>query len=150
MIGVTNSAVQSSLDLLKLFLSGMRKSGIRQAHRSGHSPNVVELTRDEGREFHIGWRRGPEDAVVDDNWHAIITGHYNWPLATKVLQSSSALGEPRKLYQRFLDALTWYGDGVSDETYAGKLVKFVAALERITVTSGEKAGITRWLEEQPS
>src|SRR5690242_13994721 len=115
-------------------------SGIRQAHRSGHSPNIVELTRDERGQFHIGWRRGPEDAVVDNNWHAMITSHYNWTAATKILESSIASVETRKLYQRFLDALTWYGDGISEETYAGKLVKFVAALERITITSGEKAG----------
>src|SRR5207253_161305 len=78
-----------------------------------------------------------------NNWHAMITSYYNWTAATKILESSIASVETRKLYQRFLDALTWYGDGISEETYAGKLVKFVAALERITVTSGEKAGYNK-------
>lgn len=35
---------------------------------------------------------------------------------------------------RWLDALNWYGKVVSEHGRAAKLVKFVAALERLTVT----------------
>jgi len=135
-------AVQSSLDLLKLFLTARLAAGIRHALRLGHPPNRTELTQDEAGEFHISWSRKLEDAHVEPNWYAMITTRYQlyWDAAVEILGSSTALARPRKLHQRFLDALAWYGDAVSEQMQAGRLVKFVAALERVTITSEEPSG----------
>jgi hypothetical protein len=44
------------------------------------------------------------------------------------------------LRQRFLDALTWYGQGVTELLPSAKIIKYVAALERIVVTGKIKDG----------
>jgi len=42
------------------------------------------------------------------------------------------------LTERFLDALSWYGQAVSDTLHSTKIVKYVAAWERLVITRKEK------------
>jgi len=101
--------------------------------RLGRPANRTELVQDAEGEFHISWSRKSEDAQVEPNWYGMVTRHDApyWQIAVQILQTSTGPSAKGKLAQRFLDGLAWYGDAVSEQSEAGKLVKFVAALERI-------------------
>lgn len=135
-------AVQAALDLLKLFLMARFTAGMRHARRLGRPANRTDLTQDAEGEFHISWSRKSEDAHVEPNWYGMITRQYApyWQIAVQILQTPAGPSAKGKLAQRFLDGLAWYGDAVSEQSEAGKLVKFVAALERISITQGESSG----------
>ena len=55
----------------------------------------------------------------------------------------NACVDPRKeihLSRRFIDALTWYGQAVTESMPSSKIIKYVAAWERLTITQKEESG----------
>jgi hypothetical protein len=46
------------------------------------------------------------------------------------------------LKERFLDAMAWYGQAISEKQISVQIVKCVAALERLTVTKKLEKGLT--------
>jgi len=56
-----------------------------------------------------------------------------WQIAVQILQTSTGPSAKGKLAQRFLDGLAWYGDAVSEQSEAGKLVRFVVLLNAFFV-----------------
>ncbi len=55
------------------------------------------------------------------------------------------------IQQRYIDALTWYGQGVTEPQVSAKIIKHVASLERITVTrkrEGEEDYIAKTMVER--
>jgi hypothetical protein len=65
------------------------------------------------------------------------------------LQLCADFADAPPLCLRFIDALSWYGDAITEPSPAAKIIKFVTAIEGITRTgferddSGNKRGVTK-------
>ena len=134
------SATKMALNILKLILGSEFTYRIRTGIDHGESPTSARLTRKEDGKLEISLSRSASGNVVGDEWLDILHNQasYYFGLATKVLELSIGFSDPPPLCTRFIDALSWYGDAVSERSYAAKIVKFVTSIERITGTGIEK------------
>lgn len=138
-------ATQTALNILKLLLGGEFTYRIRTGNDHGEFSKSARLTRKENGKLEISLTSTPSGNVVGDEWLEILNTNaaYHFGLATKVLELSLGFSEPPPLCTRFLDALSWYGDAVSEQSHAAKIVKFVSSIERITGTGIEKDDVGR-------
>jgi len=134
------SATKMALNILKLLLGGEFTNRIRTGVDHGESPTSARLTRKEDGKLDITLSRSASGNVIGDEWLDILHNQasYFFGLATKVIEQSIGFSDPPPLCTRFIDALSWYGDAVSERSYAAKIVKFVTSIERITGTGIEK------------
>jgi len=134
------SATKMALNILKLLLGSEFTYRIRTVIDHGESPTSARLTRKKDGKLDISLSRSASGNVVGDEWLDILHNQasYYFSLATKVLELSIGFSDPPPLCIRFIDALSWYGDAVSERSYAAKIVKFVTSIERITGTGIEK------------
>lgn len=134
------SATKIALNTLKLLLGSEFTYRIRTGLDHGESPTSARLTRKEDGKLDISLSRSASGNVIGDKWIDILHNQasYYFGLATKALELSIGFSDPPPLCTRFIDALSWYGDAVSEQSYAAKIVKFVTSIERITGTGIEK------------
>jgi hypothetical protein len=124
--------IQMSLDLLKLIVGKERGAGIRQAYDHALPTQTASLVSAEGKGFAPSWGSRSHDAILNEDWYEMISKSNAWRIGESVLQSySNAWEEPREPYQRFLDALRWHGEGISDPEPHSRLVKYWTAIERM-------------------
>jgi hypothetical protein len=127
-------AVQNALDLFKLFAGFERASRVRQGYSFGGPEHMAELVRN-SEEFSILHGSRLQDAVVADDWYSHFSQHEAWKITEKIIETSlNNWDELPELQQRFLDALTWHGEAISEPIARSRLVKFWAAIERVVST----------------
>jgi hypothetical protein len=131
-------AVQGALDVLKLFLGPHRRRGpeLRLAREPGPSSISSEIVRRKDG-FHVTNIYGGEGAFADEGWYDELRANDPYRHFDRAAAAISGYLDPGVMSahrDRWLDALNWYGQAVSERQSAAKLVKFVAALERLTVT----------------
>lgn len=145
------SATKMALNILKLLLGSEFTYRIRTGKDHGELLKAAKLTRNENQKLEISLASTPGGNVVGDEWLKILNTNtaYHFGLATKVLELSIGFSDPPPLCTRFIDALSWYGDAVSEQSHAAKIIKFVSSIERITGTGIEKddAGKERGVTE---
>jgi hypothetical protein len=133
-------AVEGALNVLKLFLGTSYGSTLRQGHSPGPPRQKANLTQETDGALHvsIGWSK--RDAMVGTGWFGAITkpDPFFFQAAGSALFACVDPHQSTDLNQRFLDALSWYGQAISEAFPSGQIVKFVAALERLTITKKEK------------
>jgi hypothetical protein len=130
-------AVQAALDLLKLFAFGSHFGDrLRLGAHHGIIDKVADIVRHEDRRFQITWRRGTHWALVEDGWFDEMArgaaGYLN--AAEQLIEAYLSPEKPFDVATRWLDALSWYGQAVEERVPSAKIVKYVAALERLTIT----------------
>ena len=106
--------------------------------KSFHERDYVRALRDAFVELLVVSR-----ATAGEGWYEHHTqgAEHLWrPLADAVQTLTSGV-EPDELNQRLLDALNWFGQAVQETSTAAALVKYAAALERLTMTSHVEKGI---------
>jgi hypothetical protein len=134
-----HTVIQNALDLIIGF---PRAARVRQGYSLGGPEYSAQLRRDSQR-FLIGWNSRMQDAVVADDWHSHFSQWDVWKIAEKIIELNLTSWDPLpELQQRFLDALTWHGEAVSEPTAKGRLLKFWAAIER-AVSTRVSADVTR-------
>ena len=134
--------IQYALNLFKLFVGSSRASRVRQGYSLGGPGYSSQLTRG-SQGFFIGWSRKMQDALVADDWHSYFSQSDAWKIAEGMIQLSLTDWNPLpELQQRFLDALTWHGEAISEPEPRGRLLKFWAAIER-AVSTGTKVDVTK-------
>jgi hypothetical protein len=165
------TTVHAALDVLKLFFGWLEGRDFRLGHQRGAPDKTAHLTRGADGIFRYEIARSDgEGASADDDWYDSIQQHSLWALQAAGSAISAYLS-PRKTRSphrdRWLGALHWYGQAVSEPLPAAQLVKYVATLERLTVleeskTNAETGGqnvtdvVTRrtallsWTSEDPS
>jgi hypothetical protein len=130
------TAVEAALDILKLFFGQFHGEPLRQGHSRGVPPKLANLTREgDGRfNFSLQWSRSDTSAV--ENWYQGIIDQSEFYFTAAASALDSCLDPQRRthLKQRFLDAMSWYGQAVSDPLPSVQIIKYVAALERLTMT----------------
>jgi Apea-like HEPN len=77
-----------------------------------------------------------QDAVLNAHWYEQVTEGPAWRLLESILVNyQTAWGELDEIQTRFLDALAWHSDAISDPDLGARIVKFWTAVERLLSTS---------------
>lgn len=128
------TTVQAALDVLKLFYGYRGGKDFRLGHHRGLRNRTAHLTRGSDGVFHYSLWTGGEGGSAEEGWYEGVKKNMWWALqaAGSAIEAYLDLrkGEHR---DRWLGALHWYGQAVSERQPAAQLVKYVAALERLTV-----------------
>ncbi len=130
-------AVQGALDVLKLFAFGWYYGRrVHLASNHGIIDKVADIVRRDDGEFDITWSRGADWALAEDGWfeevHKRNAGYFE--AAGDVIGTYLDTHAPKEIATRWLDALNWYGQAVSERIPSAQIVKYVATLERLTIT----------------
>jgi hypothetical protein len=127
---------QAALDVMKLVFGPDDGEHFRLAHMRGLRDKTAHLMRDDAGEFmHEIARRG-EGGFAEEGWYGNVMESSGWVLdaAGAMIQEYLRPENARSNHRdRWLGALSWYGEAVSETSVAGQIVKCVAALERLTV-----------------
>jgi hypothetical protein len=88
-------------------------------------------------------RQGGRGASAGKGWYAEIQEHAPnlWRLFGEAIDSLRSDTKTDELNQRLLDALNWFGQGTVEPNTAAAIVKYTAALERLTMTGHVATGI---------
>ncbi len=123
-------AIQSSLDLFKLFAGSSRGARVGHAYVAG-LPRYSSRLYSDDKGFHTTQMWASGNAIIKDGWVADVASFRPWIFGEETiserLQGWERLPDPK---QRFLDALAWHGDGVSEPIAAARILKFWTAIER--------------------
>jgi hypothetical protein len=139
------TAVQGALDILKLAFGPGQTARIRLAESLTPPRDIAQVRRASAGPFCLTVSRTWADGI------GISEGAFYQIAESKdffLEAAGSALNaciDPRKeihLSRRFLDALTWYGQAVTERMPSAKIVKYVAAWERLAITQKEEIGLT--------
>lgn len=136
--------IEAALDILKLFFRRVHGESLRQGHAYAPPPNTASLTREASGKFNFSFAWSSQDAPAGKNWIRILTE----PDDSYARAAASALDscvDPQyssHFKERFLDAMSWYGQAISEPMASLQIVKYVAALERLTVTRKMEEGLT--------
>ncbi len=139
-------AIRTALNILKLLFGSYYTDEIRTGNDGGVFLESARLTRKENGKFDISLLGASNGNVAGDKWLDCLKSD-NWAyyfiLASNTLDLSLSFDNSYPLCSRFIDALSWYGDAVSEQSYAAKIVKYVTAIERLVGTGEEKGrGVT--------
>lgn len=138
--------VNGALNVLKLLLGYHHTNRIRIAYSAGVAKQSATLTQTNDDTLSLSSSFGSgSDHSLGEGWFEILTQQCkcHFELASKALSLSTDFERNRGLALRFIDALRWYGDAVSEDDPAYRIIKYISALERLTGTGHEKArGVT--------
>ena len=129
--------VQASLDLLKVVFGWCRAKGVRLGPDRNSQDKTAHLIRTTEERFEWSIALGSIAAVlVEDGWFEQIKQHYGRYLdaAGQAIETYLSPHQPTELCERWLDALNWCGQAVSEPLPSAQIVKYTAALERLTIT----------------
>jgi hypothetical protein len=134
------TTVQAALDVLKLFFGHYAARDLRLGHDRARPDKTADITRGADGIFHHSIGRHSEGAFIQSGWYEHIQKQNGWALnavgnAIEGYLNPEIKNEHR---DRWLGALNWYGQAVSERLPSAQLVKYVAALERLTVTPFDK------------
>lgn len=138
--------VNGALNVLKLLFGRHHTNRIRVAYSVGVAKRSATLTQcDDDKLMVSSSFGGGDDNSLGDGWLEILTQQckYHFEQASKALSLSMDFECNVYLAPRFMDALRWYGDAVTESDPAYQIVKYISALERLTGTGvDESRGVT--------
>ena len=130
------TTIEGALDALRLLLGKGYTARFRQGHTPVALTESAALRQDSTGQIGLSIHREWQDKHAPDKWYEKLrqqTGPY-LVLIEKALGGLQDPSNASDLTQRFLDSLNWYGQAVKETHSAAAIVKYVAALERITMT----------------
>jgi len=127
-------AIAAAIDLMRLLLGNRYAQDIRLHQASQARVSYGEHALEENGELNlVMFRRSPE-ALVGDDWHEVMKqSEPFWSRAAHLLGATAA-GTRSEIAERMIDALRWFGEAAFEPAPGTQIVKFVAALERLTTT----------------
>jgi hypothetical protein len=133
-------AVRNALNILKLLFGGRYTDRIRLGSEEMQPLKGAKLTRQDNGNLDISLSSMSRSKPIGDEWIERLEAEDTDALriSTQILELSIKFGKLPPLCERFLDALSWYGDAVAENLEAAKIIKFVSSIERITGTGIEK------------
>jgi hypothetical protein len=135
--------IEAALDVLKLFFARLHGQGLRQGHSVGVRHKIANLTAEaDGKlDFSYGWRT--QDTPTGKDWTNVLKNPDGaFAAAASALNACRHPQSSSHLIDRYLDAMAWYGQAVSESQTSVQIVKYVAALERLTITKKLEGGLT--------
>lgn len=137
-------AIDAALDALRLFAL-YAPERLRRASSSREPRETHHLYSDQDGTLHAGAFYAGKGAVAGDGWyahHTTAAQHLWQPLQEAILPLCA--DEPMdELNRRLLDALDWFGQAIQETEAAPAVVKYTAALERLTMTGFVEKGIEK-------
>lgn len=137
--------IEAVLDILKLFFGRTHGENLRQGHAIGLPLDTASLTQESEGKFNFSIRKSSQDTPTREGWFRVLVE----PDASYLEAAISALNscvDPQHtthLKERFLDAMAWYGQAIAEKQISVQIVKYVAALERLTITKKLEEGLTK-------
>ncbi|VWX51795.1 HEPN domain-containing protein [Novosphingobium sp. 9U] len=131
------TAASSALDLLQALIGWRGAREMSVAGQFGHFDRTAAIARNEptgGLSITTGWRmRG---GTLPDDWPDQLARDMDHGLeqAGLILQSRVNPDLVRPVSQRLLDVAQWFGEAVRDPSPSTRVVKFITAIERLTLT----------------
>jgi hypothetical protein len=134
--------VDAALDLLRLFVGSLP-----DLYRRANAPGLPSLTRvlTTGPDGRITptttWRS--QGAPLMENWYEQVMAKAGgfWRPLEESINILPTGDRPDELTQRLLDALQWFGQAVVEPQPSGMILKYTAALERLTITGHVENGL---------
>jgi hypothetical protein len=134
--------ISASLNLFKLFVGGRTVARVRHAYEPGFVRETSVLWSGEKDGFHLSTIFGGIDAHVDGNWIEDVRNFPQWKFGATTIQRKLTEWSPLpEAEERFMDALTWHGEAISDARPEARIIKFWTAIERI-VSFQKKDNVT--------
>ena len=131
-----HAIIQKALDVFKLAVGGERARHVKQAYDSTPPSDFAELISPAPGSLRVrfGWKG--QDAVTNDQWYDQLTAGPAWPLLQSALLNYwNTWGDLDEIDQRFLDALAWHSDAISEQDPGARIIKFWTSIERTLRTS---------------
>ncbi len=126
-----HAGVQRALDAFKLLGGSHRSNNVKQAYDLTAPSEYVELISSSTGSFSLRPGRKLQDAILNDAWYEQVTASPAWPLLQSVLVNyCSAWQDLDEIQTRFIDALSWHSDAISEQDPAAKILKFWTSIER--------------------
>ena len=136
--------VDAALDVLRLF-APIRSERYRRANAPNTPYERHELVTDAGGKISAPWWRESQGTSAGEGWYVELMKNPQaagtWKLFETALVPLTNGEITDELNQRVLDALNWFGQGVVEPNPGAQVVKYTAALERLTMTGHVESGI---------
>ncbi len=136
--------IEAILDILKLFFGRTHGENLRQGHSVGLFLDTAELTENSDGRLDFVIKQTSMDTPAGKEWFRVLiepdSSHFD-----ATISALNSCVDPKftsHLKERFLDAMAWYGQAISEKQISVQIVKYVAALERMTVTKKLDEGLT--------
>ena len=131
-----STAIEGALDALRLLIGERYTARFRQRHTPVALTETASLRRDSKGQIGFSINREWQDRHAPDKWYEKLRQHAGQYLALtgNALRGLQDPSTASHLTLRFLDSLNWYGQAVKESHSASAIVKYVAALERVTMT----------------
>lgn len=134
--------VDAALDVLRLFVP-TSFSRYRRATAPGTPFDSRELMTTQAGTLVSSGRWGARGGTPSVGWYGVIMKKAGrlWSLFEAAITGLTVDKHGDDLAQRLLDALHWFGQAVVEANAAAAVVKYAAALERLTMTGHVDSGI---------
>lgn len=147
-----HQCVQSALDSLHVFLGETASRNFRIAGSEWSERKFTAVTKLHNSLLNISWSVNWPIKTFSDNWWDSLVDRAE-PRRLEVigrgLEIMASGNTLPPLYQRVVDALTWFGQGARETENAVKIVKYVIAVERmVQCKSVEEADSTERFSER--
>ena len=126
-----HAGIQKALDIFKLLVGSQRAGQVKQAYDFTAPSKYVELVSSPAGSFSLRSGSTSQDAILNDHWYEQVTAAPAWPLLEAVLADyCNAWDDLDDIQTRFLDALSWHSDAISEQDPGAKILKFWTSIER--------------------
>jgi hypothetical protein len=134
--------VDAALDVLRLFVAASPER-LGRATSARPPYETHELSSNADGRFFASMRQGGRGASAGEGWYEEIQrdAPHPWKLFGDAIDPLQSDIKPDELNQRLIDALNWFGQGTVEPNTAAAIVKYTAALERLTMTGHVASGI---------
>ncbi|MGD0295418.1 MAG: hypothetical protein ABSB30_16340 [Terracidiphilus sp.] len=133
--------IEASINLLKVFIGLRYGRSMRLPHTAPTRNRETCVLREIDTSVEWTWQgRSLEGALVAGNLMASVPPCFQ-DYASNFLNKGLS-GNRDETTNRLLDALKWFGDASFEESGGVQIVKWIAALERLTATERIDSGIT--------
>lgn len=138
-------AIECALNIIKLFIGRSHTENLRLGHTPGLPKQIAELTKNEEGVYDFSYGFNSEEMPANKNWIDILSQEDRFYIdqLIPILNLSVTSEDIPPLDQRIYDALVWYGQAISEKQISVQIVKYVAALERLTITKKMEEGLTQ-------
>lgn len=142
--------VEGALNLLRVMLSASFSQKIRLGGSQGLPQKSSNLSADSSGKLEISLSRGSVAQHLGPQWWDVMranVGERRFAIAGRLLHAIADVSTRYPLCERIFDALTWYGQAVVDQHTGSRIVKYMNAVERITVCE-ERDNVTNTISER--
>ena len=130
-------AVKTALNIAKLIVGENHSDRLCTAYCKNVSKKHAKIYLDDSGFFNFSFEITSVQNSIGKNWESIFEKQagYIFNICKSTITRIIKPTQMKDLKNRFIDALTWYGEAVSDVFLPSKLLKYITAIERMTVTN---------------